>query len=387
MSSRLDEARLENVCRRGDHIICRCPACFEQGHDKTGNHLSLWPSGAFACVQFPGDEGIEHRKRIFALVGVREEIDGGRNDHKPASKARSTRKFPTLCEAIGSVVLKLKMLATRRDIYHDENGNEHFVVVRFDGGGKKEFRPFHQTANGWVIADPPGKLPLFHLTKLLEPRLSSANQLDEFVFIVEGEKCVCALETLGGLLVTTSAHGSKSPHKSDWQPLAGRNVVILPDNDDDGQRYAQTVAEILLKLSPQAKVRIVALPELPKKGDCVDWLDNRDAQLPEDIKAELFELINRVEFSQLEKSWPEAIAQSVVSSRELERLTLTPRKKLLGDWLCEGDLGFIYAFRGTGKTWFGLAICQALSTAGSRRTGKRTRSSTCFMSMARCRRT
>src|SRR5439155_14999303 len=46
-------------------------------------------------------------------------------------------------------------------------------------------------------------------------------------------------------------------------------------------------------------------------------------------------------------------------------LTLKPRQKLLGEWFCEGDLGFIFAFRGVGKTWFALAIAQALSTGGN----------------------
>jgi hypothetical protein len=65
-----------------------------------------------------------------------------------------------------------------------------------------------------------------------------------------------------------------------------------------------------------------------------------------------------------EKSWDTALVKSVVTSRELGELALTPRKKLLDDWMCEGDLGFVFAFRGVGKTWFGLAIAQALSTAG-----------------------
>jgi putative DNA primase/helicase len=65
-----------------------------------------------------------------------------------------------------------------------------------------------------------------------------------------------------------------------------------------------------------------------------------------------------------EKSWTEALSESVVTSRELAGLALTPRERLLGDWFCEGDLGFIFAFRGVGKTWLALAIAQALSTAG-----------------------
>ena len=65
-----------------------------------------------------------------------------------------------------------------------------------------------------------------------------------------------------------------------------------------------------------------------------------------------------------QKSWADALNESVVTSSELRDLRLTPRQKLLGDWFCEGDLGFIFASRGVGKTWLALAIAQALSTGG-----------------------
>jgi len=75
--------------------------------------------------------------------------------------------------------------------------------------------------------------------------------------------------------------------------------------------------------------------------------------------------INHVEMSrETEKSWIDALNESVVTSRELHDLELIPRKKLLGAFFCEGDLGFIFAFRGVGKTWFALGIAQALSTGG-----------------------
>ena len=146
--------------------------------------------------------------------------------------------FPTLEAAIAFAERKLKMRATRRDWYHDRNGKEHFVVVRFDGADKKDFRPFSRNGSGWIVKDPPGKLPLFRLPELIARK-------SERVFVVEGEKPVCELATLG-LLVTSSAHGAKSAHKTDWQPLAGREVVILPDNDAEGRVYAQTVAGILI---------------------------------------------------------------------------------------------------------------------------------------------
>jgi hypothetical protein len=110
------------------------------------------------------------------------------------------------------------------------------------------------------------------------------------VFIVEGEKPACELATLR-LPVTTSAHGAKSAHKTDWQPLAGREVVILPDNDLEGRDYAESVATILSRLSSPSEVRIVELPGLPPRGDCVEWLEARDAQIPEDIRAELLAIV------------------------------------------------------------------------------------------------
>ena len=201
--------------------------------------------------------------------------------------------FPTLDAAIAFAERKLKMSATRRDAYHDRNGNEHFVVVRFDATNAKQFRPFFRNSSGWAIKDPPGKLPLFRLPQLIA-------RSGELVFIVEGEKCACDLATLG-LLVTTSAHGAKSAYKTDWQLLAGREVVILPDNDAEGRAYAQTVAGILNRLSPPTLVTIVELAGLPPKGDCVDWLDARESQTPEDIKAELLALVQKARDHDAEK--------------------------------------------------------------------------------------
>jgi hypothetical protein len=65
-----------------------------------------------------------------------------------------------------------------------------------------------------------------------------------------------------------------------------------------------------------------------------------------------------------EKKWGDALNESVVTALELNDLELAPREKLLGDWFCEGDCGFLFAFRGTGKTWLALAMAQALSTGG-----------------------
>ena len=66
----LNVSKLESVRELAGGIVqARCPACAEGGHDRTGEHLRIYPDGRFGCCVHPKDG--EHRKRIFALVGVR----------------------------------------------------------------------------------------------------------------------------------------------------------------------------------------------------------------------------------------------------------------------------------------------------------------------------
>ena len=235
--------------------------------------------------------------------------------------------FSTLDEAIANMEQRLAMRITRRDPYHDREGNEHFVVARFDGATGKQFRPFHKKGSAWIAKDPLGLLPLFRLPELIARKT-------ERVFVVEGEKPARELATLG-LLVTTSAHGAKSAHKTDWRPLAGREVVILPDNDAEGRRaYAQTVAGIVSHLSPPAEARIVELPGLPPKGDCVDWLEARDARTPEEITAELLAMVKGAEITCQAKNFKSELTE-IVEARPFPLHCLPPVCEAMGRAVCE----------------------------------------------------
>jgi hypothetical protein len=67
----LDVVKLEKVRELAGGIVqARCPACAEGGHDRTGEHLRIYPDGRFGCCVHPKDG--EHRKRIWALAGVRQ---------------------------------------------------------------------------------------------------------------------------------------------------------------------------------------------------------------------------------------------------------------------------------------------------------------------------
>jgi hypothetical protein len=100
-------------------------------------------------------------------------------------------------------------------------------------------------------------------------RLAAAP--DEIVFVAEGEKCAEMLRTLG-LLATTSPGGSNAARQGDWSPLTGRNIVVLPDADEPGSKYAAQVMECLEALDPPAKACTVALPGLRDREDVVEFV-------------------------------------------------------------------------------------------------------------------
>lgn len=69
----LDIIRLEKVRHSAGKTTARCPVCAENGSDRVGNHLLIRDDGRFACIAHPGAAGDLHRKRIWELVGIRED--------------------------------------------------------------------------------------------------------------------------------------------------------------------------------------------------------------------------------------------------------------------------------------------------------------------------
>lgn len=154
-------------------------------------------------------------------------------------------------------------------------------VLRFDLlDGDKTFRPIHRKKDGWREGDPSGPLPLYR-----RDELPDAGP----VWICEGEKAADAARAIG-LAAVTSAHGSSAPEKTDWTPLAGKAAVILPDADEPGRKYARTVATILVKLDPPARVKVVKLPGLPEGGDVVEFIAARPDAGADAIRVEIEKL-------------------------------------------------------------------------------------------------
>lgn len=150
--------------------------------------------------------------------------------------------------------------------YSDAYGDPLFWRIRLKHpNGKKWIRPMRLNGSGFVLGEPAfqdGK-PLYRLPDL-------AARPDDPVIVVEGEGCADALAKLG--LLTTTSGSADSAESADWAPMAGREIVIWPDNDEAGERYGVAVAAALAPLGCTVQVLDVAALGLPPKGDAVDWL-------------------------------------------------------------------------------------------------------------------
>ncbi|MBW8067919.1 MAG: hypothetical protein GJU73_10830 [Ferrovum sp.] len=149
--------------------------------------------------------------------------------------------------------------------YRNAEGGTLGHILRFDPpGGGKTIRPLTLwETNGtlqWKIKGFPVPHPLYNLDQL-------AARPDDPVLVVEGEKSADAAKDLfPDYVVTTAMHGAKSVGKADLSPLLGRKILVWPDNDKPGQRYAREIGEALLKQDKLTNVTVMKplayLPEL-----------------------------------------------------------------------------------------------------------------------------
>lgn len=145
--------------------------------------------------------------------------------------------------------------------YLDESGTLLYQVVRFAPKSFRQRRPDGHGGWLWKLGDT--RRVLYHLDRLLEA------DPQQPVYIVEGEKDVEALESLG-LVATCNPQGAgKWAAVTDCArtALKGRKVTIIADTDDAGRKHATDVAARLKAVA--ASIRIIE----PGDGkDAADWV-------------------------------------------------------------------------------------------------------------------
>ena len=146
--------------------------------------------------------------------------------------------------------------------YVTADGEPIFEVVRFE---PKTFRQCRTDENGKRIWSMKGvQAVLYRL-----PEVLAAVKAGEPVYIVEGEKSADKLADLG-LTATCSPGGANKWRVEYNRALTGADVIILPDNDEPGQKHGKAVKKALTGVAK--RIRVLTLPDLPPKGDVFDWL-------------------------------------------------------------------------------------------------------------------
>jgi hypothetical protein len=168
--------------------------------------------------------------------------------------------------------------------YKRSDGEPLFGIVRFNAKvnllqpasaslvkPKKTFRPlslWRLPSNGtlkWYLKAAPKPWPLYNLPALVTNPLATT-------VITEGEKAAtAAAEIFPQHVCVSPAHGAASPANTDWSPIAGRVIIIWPDHDEPGVKFARHVTA-LCREAGAATISCFNMSQFPPGWDAADIL-------------------------------------------------------------------------------------------------------------------
>jgi hypothetical protein len=341
---------------------CRCPA-----------HADATPSLSVAI----GDDGRALLKchagctaeQIVAaldltmrdLMSDKARTSSGRSRPKPVRSKATTKSAPVnsqrgdmyaTAEAAIAALSRSRGAPQAIWTYVDAAGLAVGKVLRWNlSNGKKKYLPVARYGDRWACKGMPEPRPLYRLDEI--SKLPPGTR----VYVVEGEKCADILRDRG-LVATTSAHGSGSAHQTDWSPLSRMEVVILPDNDDAGEKYAAEVKG-LVSLVGADSVRITRLPDLPEKGDVEQFVEicNHDR---DKACEQIQRLADSTSPERASKLGPKFIFKPI-SAFDLIRQYPGLRPCVIEGLLREGEVMNFVAAPKVGKTWLAHSLAGAVA--------------------------
>jgi hypothetical protein len=181
-----------------------------------------------------------------------------------------------------NISTKPKKVVTAKFPYHNESGAPVFVVERIEyqnadgtfihtkeGKRKKSFRqkrPDPDRPDAWIWNTEGVPVVLYRLPEVLE-----AIALRKTILIAEGERKADQLWSWN-VPATCCAGGAMKWRVEHSKHLRGADIVLVPDNDDAGWEHIHQVGTALNGIA--ARIRVLALPDLPPKGDIINWVNN-----------------------------------------------------------------------------------------------------------------
>jgi putative DNA primase/helicase len=148
--------------------------------------------------------------------------------------------------------------------YQNADGNLAFQVLRFEhsakgGNRRKTFRQRRPDGNGgWHSNVPPEVRTIYNLPAVLKA---------DTVLVCEGEKdCDTAISK--GLVATCNPMGAGKWEDRYSESLRNKDVVIIPDADDPGEKHGMQVFASL-----RTRARSVRIVRLPFGKDLTEWVE------------------------------------------------------------------------------------------------------------------
>ncbi|WP_313194529.1 AAA family ATPase [Shinella zoogloeoides] len=323
---------------RGNRVVAHAP-----GHKKGAPEISITvdpsaPRGILVNC-FSGEDPVAIKDWVLRQCGEPDFAPNPRSD-EPTAHMGILKSKDTPKPFYDAHLIRQGYSCTAEYDYTTPDGEILFQVLRYEHAVEpKTFLQRQPDGNGgWHSGR--GSPVLYRLHEL-------AENVDDPVFIVEGEKDADRLASFG-YLATTVPNGS---WPDDVSVLAGRKVFVLADNDDAGDKKAEAA---VVRLQGTAIVKRVDLPGLPPKGDVSNWLDAGHST--EELEA--LSLAAAPIAANDNKPTP-----TIISSAELVSGFIPP------DYFIDGvaQKGFVYSMTGatgTGKTAVLLLIARLAAEGG-----------------------
>lgn len=237
-------------------------------------------------------------------------------------------------------------------VYNGPDGTARFRVRRFrKNDGSKTFRQDRWERGVFVPGVKGVELVPYRLDEVLA-------EITAPVAIVEGEKDVNALWDRGFVATCNPAGAGK------WlavfgQYLAGRDVIVVPDNDPPGRKHAESICRSLAGIA--SRIRILELPDLPDKGDVSDWLTNHTS---DELQAEFDRAPVADERALALLADGKPAARTPLPCVDVASLfgEPNPRRFVLQDWIPIGSVTSLYGRGGSGKSFISQLLATSIAT-------------------------
>jgi hypothetical protein len=195
------------------------------------------------------------------------------NSTNPDPYAEILKKAKSHARRMAGHMLKQGYEPQALHIYTDTTGKPTYFKARLKNHDEDEkwIRAFHHNGEKFINKEPvfDGGKPLYLLHAL-------ATNTEQPVYVCEGEQKADYLHSLG--LIATTSGGASSANTTDWQPLAGRSVIVWPDNDEAGQKYLNALAPLLSAIGCTIQAIDPSVLKLPKGGDVINWKEWRESE-------------------------------------------------------------------------------------------------------------